>query len=577
MSAPEQIAGHPVHKFAQKLPLMPEDELARLVASMKTLGFSDKEPIVLLDGEILDGRNRGLAAELAEVAPKFREATAEERERPLAWVCAWNLDRRHLNASQRALLAAELLPELEKEARARQLAALQRGKVPPAVEFAGPAGEYPPKRDRALEICLCGDLLGQHSKRGCSKCTCEMFEPAAQGAPLPPQGGNGEDKAAAREAKKAAGTAAAAAAATVGASERNVQRAKFVLQEAPAAVVKRVRDGKATLKQAESEIRKADQLKKIRVYRPPTGEFAVISVDYPWPYSQKLDGSDAMRGGCPYPTLPIRKGMKLKIPAAKACVLFLWIPNAHLVNGNHLPLLKAWGFRVLPPEVASAKSALKTLLTWVKNRFGNGWYLRGQTEHVVVAIKGKPLFTLTNQSTYLPAAVGAHSEKPVEFYKLVESLCPAQPRLEMFARAPREGWVTTGAELAQKVTKKGRGTGGDAPKARKKLPVWRWFLREAAKASSRAHAFGGPLNRPSSACGRERRKRAGLPLRSMNGVAVCQGCVRVVVSDVGRGTATDDMERLWQRDADAVATGKETGQVRSARTEGKSKRRGKKR
>jgi len=53
---------------------------------------------------------------------------------------------------------------------------------------------------------------------------------------------------------------------------------------------------------------------------------------------------------------------------------------------------------------------------------GTGDWLRGQTEHAIMAVRGKPVVTLTNQTTLLHAPVRAHSQKPVEFYDLVESL-----------------------------------------------------------------------------------------------------------------------------------------------------------
>ncbi len=75
----------------------------------------------------------------------------------------------------------------------------------------------------------------------------------------------------------------------------------------------------------------------------------------------------------------------------------------------------------------------------------HGW-LRGQTEHCILAIKGNPVMMLTNQSTVLHAPVREHSRKPAEFYALVESLCPARDRLDLFAREQRPGWACIGAE-----------------------------------------------------------------------------------------------------------------------------------
>lgn len=42
---------------------------------------------------------------------------------------------------------------------------------------------------------------------------------------------------------------------------------------------------------------------------------------------------------------------------------------------------------------------------------------------------------------------GAHSEKPAIFRTLIEQLCGARPRIELFARSHAAGWDTWGAEM----------------------------------------------------------------------------------------------------------------------------------
>ena len=94
--------------------------------------------------------------------------------------------------------------------------------------------------------------------------------------------------------------------------------------------------------------------------------------------------------------------------------------------------LGAWGFHD------------KNVLTWVKDRMGLGNWLRCQTEHCILAVRGAPVVTLTNQTTVLVAPSREHSRKPTNFYDLVEALCPGS-KLEMFAREPREGWQSWAA------------------------------------------------------------------------------------------------------------------------------------
>jgi hypothetical protein len=44
---------------------------------------------------------------------------------------------------------------------------------------------------------------------------------------------------------------------------------------------------------------------------------------------------------------------------------------------------------------------MPTMLTWAKDRMGNGYWLRGQTEHCILAVPGNPIVTLVNQTTLL--------------------------------------------------------------------------------------------------------------------------------------------------------------------------------
>jgi N6-adenosine-specific RNA methylase IME4/site-specific DNA-adenine methylase len=169
----------------------------------------------------------------------------------------------------------------------------------------------------------------------------------------------------------------------------------------------------------------------------PDGPFRVLVVDPPWAY-QKRAGGPSQRGACPYPCRSAGEIAALPVAslAHEDATLWLWTTNAHLPDA--FGVLRAWGFEH------------KTVLTWVKDRMGTGDWLRGQTEHCIMAVRGRPTVTLTNQTTVLHAPVREHSRKPTEFYQLVESLCPGS-RLELFARERRSGWVAHGHETGRLV------------------------------------------------------------------------------------------------------------------------------
>jgi N6-adenosine-specific RNA methylase IME4/ParB-like chromosome segregation protein Spo0J len=168
----------------------------------------------------------------------------------------------------------------------------------------------------------------------------------------------------------------------------------------------------------------------------PRGPFRVIVADPPWAYDSRA--SDVShRAANPYPQMALDaiRALPVASVAHDDAILWLWTPNSHLREA--FTVLDAWGFRH------------KTVLTWAKDRIGTGDWLRGQTEHCLLAVRGRPVVTLSNQSTLITGPLREHSRKPDAFYALVESLCPAPMggRLELFARQARPGWAAMGAEI----------------------------------------------------------------------------------------------------------------------------------
>lgn len=90
------------HAFADLFPTMADDELAALKADLTVHGL--RQPIVLFEGAILDGRNRYRACREAGVTVRFEQFFGVEDD-ALAFVLSTNLHRRHLSAGQKAALA----------------------------------------------------------------------------------------------------------------------------------------------------------------------------------------------------------------------------------------------------------------------------------------------------------------------------------------------------------------------------------------------------------------------------------------------------------------------------------------
>jgi len=151
----------------------------------------------------------------------------------------------------------------------------------------------------------------------------------------------------------------------------------------------------------------------------PTGPFQVIVADPPWRYES---GNDL-----PYPTMDIEeiKALPVQRIAADDAILWLWATNAHLRVA--FDVVEAWGFEY------------KTLLTWVKDRMGTGQWLRGRSEHCLLAAHGNPVFMHGGHTSVIEAARREHSRKPEEFYTLVEETSPGS-KVELFARQQRAAW-----------------------------------------------------------------------------------------------------------------------------------------
>jgi N6-adenosine-specific RNA methylase IME4/ParB-like chromosome segregation protein Spo0J len=183
----------------------------------------------------------------------------------------------------------------------------------------------------------------------------------------------------------------------------------------------------------------ARQAERIRAEPPPLpgrGPYRVIVADPPWPYELRTE-DPSHRGVCPYPTMTIPDICNLGVAgiAHDDCILWLWTTNFYMRSAYEV--LDAWGF------------SERTILTWAKPHFGVGDWLRGQTEHCILAARGAPRVTLTNESTLLMAPRGAaHSAKPEAFYELVERLCPAPRYAYLFARNSRPRWDAHGDEVS---------------------------------------------------------------------------------------------------------------------------------
>jgi N6-adenosine-specific RNA methylase IME4 len=163
--------------------------------------------------------------------------------------------------------------------------------------------------------------------------------------------------------------------------------------------------------------------------------FATILADPPWDVLQST-GRGAHRH---YPLMTVEQIAALPVEwlARADAHLWLWVTNATLFAGQ--AVMEAWGF------------TYRSCLTWVKPGLGLGsYYLRNNTEHLLLGTRGKAPVLFRSQPTWLYAPKQEHSHKPEEQYAVIERCSPG-PYLELFARRVRPGWQVWGNEVASDV------------------------------------------------------------------------------------------------------------------------------
>jgi N6-adenosine-specific RNA methylase IME4 len=168
----------------------------------------------------------------------------------------------------------------------------------------------------------------------------------------------------------------------------------------------------------------------------------VLCADPPWSFGDSLPGPS--RGAVKnYKVLNLNDIKRFPLPKlADDALLFLWRVAA--MQEEALAVVRAWGF--VPKSemvwIKTAKDGAGTLA------FGMGRYVRHCHEVCLIASRGRGVRLIRNHSvrSVFEAPLSKHSEKPEQFYRLVETLAEG-PYVELFARKNRVGWECYGDEL----------------------------------------------------------------------------------------------------------------------------------
>lgn len=389
--AAADLVGHP---FANAFPMIEGRERIGFRADIEKHGI--REPVVLYDGQVLDGRNRlreglqlGLIAPDANPLsdPHFRlfGSRPGDGADPREFVISLNLDgRRHLSESQRALVAAQF-------------------------ETLGHGGKR--EQDANLQPTRT-DLAGR-------------FNVSARSV---------------ASARKVIDNGASELVAKVEQGELPVSVAEKLARlprEDQATIIANVQSDrlKIAAKQAMREATEKRLANKQKAL--PTAQFGVIYADPAWqfqPYSRETGLEKAADNH--YPTQPTDDIKKLPVGtiAASDCVLFLWATAPMLCDA--MSVMRFWGFEY------------KTHFIWDKVHIAPGYWNRNRHELLLIGTRGQvpaPAPGTQFDSIIVETARG-HSVKPDRAYEIIEAHYPNLPKIELNARIARPGWVAWGKE-----------------------------------------------------------------------------------------------------------------------------------
>jgi N6-adenosine-specific RNA methylase IME4 len=169
----------------------------------------------------------------------------------------------------------------------------------------------------------------------------------------------------------------------------------------------------------------------------PTGQYRIIYADPPWSYGNTMPkGTTEPRDHYPVMELQAICDLPVRDWVEDNAVLFLWVTSPILFDSRDV--VEAWGFEY------------KGSFIWDKIKHNMGHYNSVRHELLLICTRGscqpdkQQLFDSVQSIER-----GKHSEKPVDFFDIIETNYTHGRKLQIFGRRKREGWETYGhvAEL----------------------------------------------------------------------------------------------------------------------------------
>lgn len=374
------------HPLAEIFPLIEGPEFRDLTEDIRQHGV--REPVWLYEGKIIDGRNRYRASAQAGVDCPLREYLGAD---PAAFVVSLNLKRRHLNESQRAMVAAKLanMPAHRPEDNSANLQTSQ---------------------EQAAKLLNVSTRTVSSAKQVHEKGSPELRHIVEQG--------------------KVSVSAAADLATKPQEEQREIvaRGEKEILQAAKA-----IRAEKAVASR-EARLDNLAEISKGNADLDTSQRYPVIYADPPWRYENPPMGGTNRSIENHYPTMTLQEICALPVAdlATDDAMLYLWATAPKLAEC--MDVIKAWGFEY------------RTNIVWDKEVIGMGYHARNQHEILLIAKRGN---IPPPQAGKQPSSVhrerrAEHSSKPDFYYEMIEGAYPQLPKIELFCRSPRIGWSVWG-------------------------------------------------------------------------------------------------------------------------------------
>lgn len=134
--------------------------------------------------------------------------------------------------------------------------------------------------------------------------------------------------------------------------------------------------------------------------------------------------------------------------ASADCVMVMWATAPHLKMA--FELMEAWGFEYKSLAFSWLKANVSTLDLFpdpVDANMGMGYWLRSNGEVALLGTRGHPKRVDAGVRMGIIEPAREHSRKPDVCYERLERLMGDVPKIELFARTQRKGWLAWGNNL----------------------------------------------------------------------------------------------------------------------------------